>query len=653
MQLSTWAERVLHGCTLTDKLTPLGRPLDSAPGEGVRVPSEPGRPPSLAFVDRHGGPTAPMRVALLDKPEGRGRVLHAFANHELLALELMALALLRWPDADPAFRRSLARTMEDEQRHLGQYVERMTTCGVELGEVPVSRFFWDMLAQAPDPATFMAGLSGVLEQANLDFSRFWQRGFAEAGDTETADVLAEVYRDEVRHVRTGWRWFARWREPTFESWAGALQFPLTPARARGPMFDREGRERAGLPARMIAEVEVAAHSKGRPPRILWFRPEIELDLVGRTPPAAVRELASDLAWLVSADAGPDDVVIASTAPPVSLRQRWREAGLVVPRFLATEAPLAEDFGGRPIGALEPWGWSPSVRRDLARLLHLSPAPPPPAPHLSSKAWWTERRGTLLADLDVIPATRCGRLLTDPDAPFPDGPWLAKAPLSASGQARIRGEGAPSSRQRTWLRRVLAEQGVVVLEPLWRRLVDVSVQGRVTASGVRVDGLTRFVTDAGGRYRGSWLGPWHRGLPSELQRFVHSAGVGDSLLSVGERVGRVLAEAGHRGPFGVDAMIVDDDGPALHGLVEVNPRWTLGRIAWALSRRVRRGVPAWLRLIPRRDLTGGAASWLERMDTERPITREAGLLTSGIVPLADPDSVRRVLPVLEVGAPTAA
>ncbi|MFT4625731.1 MAG: uncharacterized ferritin-like protein (DUF455 family) [Myxococcota bacterium] len=651
MELRAFAERILHGTTLADKCAPLGRPTDAEPGAPIRSPHHPGRPPALAFVARHDGPAAPMRPALLDTAHGRGSVLHAFANHELLALELMALALLRWPDADPAFRRGLARTMEDEQRHLVLYMERMATAGVAVGEVPVSRFFWDTLAGAPDLPRLVAGLSLVLEQANLDFSQHWRTAFRAAGDAETAEVLDAVYRDEVRHVRQGWRWYSRWRPATFHGWADDLVFPLTPARARGPVFDAEGRRRAGLPEAFVAGVEVAAHSRGRPPRVLWFRPDVESDLAqpGATPSAAVRELTADLAWVMALDAGDDDVVLAPSTPSVPLRQRWRRAGLPVPRFVATAVPTPGDFGGRPLGRLEPWGWSDSIRHDLGALTPLAPPVPEPAPHLSSKAWWTERREAMLADVaHVLPAAACGGRLLDARGPFPAGPWVAKAAFSASGQSRVRGAGPPTPPQQAWLVRTLARQPIV-LEPWWGRTADLSVQGRVCDGQVRIDGITRFSTDPGGRYRGTWLGVWNRGLPAPLARFVHATDAALRLTTIATRVGDTLRDAGHEGPFGIDAMLVDDDGPALHALVEVNPRWTMGRVGWAVSRRIRHGTPGWLWLLPLRAIGDlSASTWTDALAAVHPTERARGLLTQAALPWAEPARARRVLPLILVG-----
>ena len=144
----SWAEQILVGDTLADKLAPPG-PLAHAP-RSVGLPDLPGRPPGLRFDDARPKPPSP-RVADLARLDGRGRVLHGFANHELLALELMARMLLRFPEAPEGWRKGLVVTMQDEQRHLRSYVERMQACGVELGAVPVSSFFWDVLADAPWP----------------------------------------------------------------------------------------------------------------------------------------------------------------------------------------------------------------------------------------------------------------------------------------------------------------------------------------------------------------------------------------------------------------------------------------------------------------------------------------------------------------------
>ena len=134
-----WAERVLLGRTLEDKLWRPEAITDERPGPAIEPPPRPGRPPGLAPSDE--AAVAPPKEAELLDPRARGRLLHGFANHELLALELMALALLRFPDAPPSFRRGLVRTLGEEQEHLRLYLRRMGELGVELGEQPLGSTF--------------------------------------------------------------------------------------------------------------------------------------------------------------------------------------------------------------------------------------------------------------------------------------------------------------------------------------------------------------------------------------------------------------------------------------------------------------------------------------------------------------------------------
>src|SRR5882672_3081822 len=142
MELRELAERVLFATTLEEKLQCPAVVTDDQPGVAIKSPAAPGRPATLGFK-----PTGSARGEFpgtrhLKQDRERGRLLHFFANHELLATELMALVLLRFPDAPAAFRRGVLETLKDEQEHTRLYLQRMQECGVEFGELPVSGYFW-------------------------------------------------------------------------------------------------------------------------------------------------------------------------------------------------------------------------------------------------------------------------------------------------------------------------------------------------------------------------------------------------------------------------------------------------------------------------------------------------------------------------------
>src|SRR5438445_7601932 len=117
MELRDFAERVLFATTLEEKLQCPADLTDERPGPPLVTPAAPCRPTELRFK-----PTGTARDSFpgtrrLDQPGERGRLLHFFANHELLATELMALVLLKFPDAPPAFRKGVRQTLQDEQEH--------------------------------------------------------------------------------------------------------------------------------------------------------------------------------------------------------------------------------------------------------------------------------------------------------------------------------------------------------------------------------------------------------------------------------------------------------------------------------------------------------------------------------------------------------
>ncbi len=617
-QLRDLAHQILFGEDLwTDKCVSLDSFADDAPGPAIAVPPAPGRSADIAL---HGPSTAPPKAHGLASAGVRGQLLHAMANHELQALELMALALLRFPDADPRFRRGLAHIMADEQRHLSLYVRRMMDLGVAPHDLPHSDFFWRALRDIDNPLTFVVQMGLVLEQANLDFAAHWSTRLRSAGDTTTADLLDVVYADEIGHVRHGVRWATRWKNDEDTLWDVFLRHtaePMTPARATGPVFDANARRRAGLPDDFIARVQVWGGSRGRPADVWWFNPETEAIRNHRstrkgpyTAPATVARLARDLAALPATLATAGDIVLVPDEPRVGFLAHRAAAGLPMVQLVADEAQLV----GRTLGRARPWGLDPqSAAAAQARLVSLDSAVP--SGDVGGKVWAADLARALLSqgeagwsDPSVVPVV----VASADEALAVATPWLTqqyatvlvKGEWSASGRERVELRQLPlgPSEQRA-LQGLFQRQARAVVGPRLARVADFSFHADLLPDGRVVDrGVVRFETDAHGRFRGAWVGAAHRGLDRALQRFCLADGKDpDWMRRTAQKTLRAVAAAlhahGYSGPIGVDALIHDTpEGLRLWPLVEVNARWTMGRVALALRGHVRE--PARLRLVER-------------------------------------------------------
>src|SRR5258706_12689923 len=151
MELREFAERVLFATTLGEKLLRPSDITDERPGPAFVTPAAPGRPAELQFKVTGEARDSFPGTKNLEQESERGRLLHFFANHELLATELMALVLLRFPEAPAAFRRGVAETLQDEQIHTRLYLERMKDCGMQFGALPVSGYFWRAISRMASP----------------------------------------------------------------------------------------------------------------------------------------------------------------------------------------------------------------------------------------------------------------------------------------------------------------------------------------------------------------------------------------------------------------------------------------------------------------------------------------------------------------------
>jgi uncharacterized ferritin-like protein (DUF455 family) len=247
-----WAWDYVLADTLVEKLAPPAVPDEWEAAPVLRRLTTPGRPPELRVVAKA------EKTRGLRSPQGRARALHTFLHHELQAAELMAWALLAFPETPREFKRGLVRIALDEVRHMGLYAKQIERLGHHVGEFEVRDWFWERVPNCGDAASFVAVMGLGLESANLEHSVKFAALFRAAGDEEGACVQELVGREEIAHVRFGARWFSTFTqaEPLdFETWRRALPYPLSPMLMRGKPLQREARGRAGQPERFLDELE--------------------------------------------------------------------------------------------------------------------------------------------------------------------------------------------------------------------------------------------------------------------------------------------------------------------------------------------------------------------------------------------------------------
>ena len=698
MELREFAEQVLLATTLEEKLQAPEMITDEHPGAALLAIEAPGRPAELQFKAQGSGKADFPGVHRLENETERGRLLHFFANHELLATELMALALLRFPNAPTAFRRGLLQTLRDEQQHTRLYMERMRACGIQFGELPVSGYFWRSVATMESPLDYVSRLSLTFEQANLDFCRHFARGFQAVGDSETAALLEKIYRDEIGHVAYGLKWFRKWKNPGESDWEAfcrQLKFPLSPRRAKGLTLNVEGRRAAGLDENFVAELNVYSHSKGRTPTVFVFNPLAEGYIaVGKrfTPVKHQSLLARDLANLPQFLGRADDIVLVPRRPATEFLSGLKQAGFALPEFVELKngrVDEASSLVGRKLGGMRPWAWGPDSRELLQPLFENVSGDTRTASErfnaqiaqLYSKAWSAEflkkvmenervaeiASGWLCAQDEVGTTVRTlEEALKAITAIRQRGHHrvVAKLGLGLAGQSAIRlWESALLDSQRQWLKNALENGREVVIEPWLEREMDFSVQLEMDARELKLCGYTGLFNDLKGQFKANWAEPnFARRIPSGV-----SANFG-TVPDIWNRLQRLYAEifsmleeglreAGFVGPLGIDAFVYKTAAGdrKIKPVVEINPRYTMGRLTLELMRHAAPGSSGVFRLVNRAQLRSlgmeDFPSYARLLAERFPLRLEGepvAKIREGALCLNDPAKAQVVLATFQVG-----
>jgi uncharacterized ferritin-like protein (DUF455 family) len=686
MEMREWAEQVLFATTLEEKLRSPENITDERPGAPLASPPMPGRPAELRFKPRGTSPGEFPGLHRLESERERGRLLHFFANHELLATELMALVLLKFPEAPAAFRRGVVQTLKDEQEHTRLYLQRMSKCGIHFGEMPVSGYFWRAISGMESPMDFVAGLSLTFEQANLDFAEHFSRGFAAVGDKATAELLEKIHRDEIAHVAHGLKWFRRWKNPGENDWTAfcrQLKFPLSPQRAKGFTLNVEGRRAAGLDAAFIDELSVYSQSKGRTPSVFVFNPFAEAYIAqGKsfTPVKHQAQLARDLANLPQFLCRQDDIVLVEVRPSIEFLSGIKQAGFPLPEFV--EIKKVESLAQRKLGGLRPWAWGPDSMAlfaplfgNLARAQNSENFFNKHIAQLYSKSWSAALLKKFLATMD------CDWLCTEHEAGVPvetltdaldaiaairargHHKIVVKEALGLAGHNAIRlWEPEVSEAQRRWIKNASQNRRQLVVEPWLERVQDFSVQLEMTERGLQLRSYTGLINDCKGQFQANYAAPnYARRIPAEVTKCFRKPAdivprIHDLYAGIFSLLQSELRRAGFLGPVGIDAFVYRTSGGEcrLKPIVEINPRYTMGRLMVELMKHAAPGSHGLLRLVSRAAAAalgfGDFANYARSLREKFPLRLEGEptpKIFEGVVILNDPERAQACLAVFQI------
>lgn len=164
------------------------------PAEPVLLP--PGRMPKRGKAG-----TERSRIALL----------HALAHIEFVAIDLAFDMIGRFgAQFDPSFVDDWMRVGADEAMHFAVVDRRLRQMGSRYGALPAHDGLWESAElTAQNVNARLAVVPMVLEARGLDVTPSTIDRFLAVGDTASAAILSRIYNDEIRHVRTGTKWFQR------------------------------------------------------------------------------------------------------------------------------------------------------------------------------------------------------------------------------------------------------------------------------------------------------------------------------------------------------------------------------------------------------------------------------------------------------------
>ena len=373
-----------------------------------------------------------------------------------------------------------------------------------------------------------------------------------------------------------------------------------------------------------------------------FNPDNDLALANFNPhftaPASALKMRYDLAMLPVWYAPNGTLVVAES----ELNYRYLEKLKQILPINNSFIPFSQ-IANYPVSEVKPWGWSPSLRKQLIQL-GVNEQLLPSISDIEELRNYTGRMNAvkLLHEFKVWNPAFCG------DSYFhneidgllaylknANGDQVLKMPYSGSGKGIVWIKDAITDKQTDWSKRVIKIQGGVVVEPALNKVQDFAMEFEMTTSGIRFVGYSFFQSAPSGAYVGNLLLS-----DSDIEDRL-SAYIERSLLEyLKAKLKTKLTEyfSNYRGYLGVDMMVckTSKSGYQLQPCVEVNMRMNMGIVAHRIYERFVHPNSTGMFSIEYFKQEGEAQNHASTIQSDNPLIIKDGKIKNGYLSLTPVD-----------------
>ncbi|NLA61777.1 MAG: hypothetical protein GX857_00900 [Bacteroidales bacterium] len=373
-----------------------------------------------------------------------------------------------------------------------------------------------------------------------------------------------------------------------------------------------------------------------------FNPENDLALANFSPhftaPASALKMRRDLAMLPLWYALHEVLIIAEGDLNSKLLSELKEV-LPINSSLISYAQI----GDYPHCKVKPWGWNPSIRKELIQL-GINEQLLPSLKDIELLRNYSSRQNAvkLLEELKLFNSKFCGESFCYTDInqllsylSRTKGDQVLKMPYSGSGKGIVWLKGAITDKQTDWCRRVIKMQGGVVVEPALNKVQDFAMEFDMTNSDIQFLGYSLFRSAPSGAYLGNVLLSDEE-IENKLSTYIERS----QLLELKDILKAKLSNCfpSYRGYFGVDMMVCKTDEAfyQIQPCVEVNMRMNMGIVAHRINERFVYPKSTGLFSINFYKKEGEAQSNSLTMQAEHPLVIKDGKIKRGYLSLTPVD-----------------